>query len=259
MKRIRVFLYLICFMVSFFAFCEVVVGQSYPPNPPSWSLGDWWIVECQVFDLGKVVSRTREPAWSPKQAWRFQVENIDSIKDQPYFVVSVRPMEGNSCPYWFRYWFRVSDRYVGRQELFHPTGTVSKTREIGPPVVTKDFPLTGAAPFFSGKFPMLPITVPIFNLDRSFVSFGASGGKFETSQGIEEAEESAVVQKADSNLLSRVRTKLMSGNKLITISTPTDINERQYWNPEIPWCVYGERFDKSYLSRRYWLVEMGHE
>jgi hypothetical protein len=219
-------------------------------------MGDWWVVECQVYDLKKVVSGPRQPDWSPRQAWRFQVDSTDTIEGEPYFVVSVRPIKDNSCPYRFRYWFRVSDRYVARHELHHPVNTGTKTREIGPPVVTKDFSPAGSSPFFSGKFPTLPITVPLFNLNRESASFSASGGKYETYL---EVQGPTVEGKADSALLPRIKTRLADKNRLVTISAGSNISEQQYWNPELPWSVYGERYHKTDISRRYWLVDMGKE
>src|SRR4030067_891268 len=122
-------LYLIL-IVSILLLSSIGAAQNMTPlSPPKWSIGDWWVVECQVYDFRKVVLGSREPGWGPKQAWRFQVDSADSIEGEPYFVVSVRPMKDNACPYWFRYWFRVSDRYVARHELNHPSSKGTKTRE----------------------------------------------------------------------------------------------------------------------------------
>jgi hypothetical protein len=262
MKKNKLYLYPLYLILVIFilSLCNLVAAQRISPlNPPKWSVGDWWIVECQVYDYGEMVSGPHKPGWGPKQTWRFQVDSTDSIEGQPYFVVSIRPMRDNSCPYWFRYWFRTLDLYVGRYELYHPIGTGTKIREIGPPVVTKNFSPMGSNPFFSNKFPTLPMTVPLFNLDREFASFSASGGKFETFQETTEADPLVVEEKADWNLLSKIKTGLMDKNRLVTIRTASNIIEQQYWTPTLPWSVYGERYDKADIARRYWLVEVGQD
>lgn len=242
-----------------FIFFGMAIAQDITSmNPPQWSVGDWWIVESQVYDVGKVVAGS-QPGWRPKRAWRFQVEKIDSIGDQPYFVVSVKPINENSSPYSFRFWFRVSDRYVGRQELIHPNPTVSKPRVIGPPVVTTDFSATDAAPFLLTDFPTLPMTVPLFNVEKKSVSFTAGGRAFETFQELEKVDWLPVSEKADANLLKKMGAGSMDQAMLVKINTTSGIGERQYWKNGMPWCIYGERFDKTYTSKRYWLVDMGKD
>ena len=91
------------------------------------------------------------------------MEDSESIAGQPYFVVSIRPDYGNRCPYWFRYWFRVSDRFVGRSELHHTEHAASKPSAIGPSVVRQDFADMPPGPFLTDEFPSLPLSMPLFN------------------------------------------------------------------------------------------------
>jgi hypothetical protein len=252
-------IYLFSMLFIIFTFVGMSAAQETTLlKPPQWSVGDWWIVESQVYDLGKVVLGS-QPGWRTKQAWRFQVEKIDSMGDQPYFVVSVKPIKENSCPYSFSFWFRVSDRFVGRYELIHPSPTASKPKVIGPPVVTTDLSPTHAAPFFLTDFPTLPIVVPLFNVEKKSAAFPAGSGAFETSQEVEQVDWLPVAEKADSNLLKKMEAGLIDQMMLVKINTESGIGEQQYWKNGVPWSIYGERFDKTYTSRRYWLVDMGKD
>ena len=244
--------------IIFIFFGMAIAQDNISMSPPQWSVGDWWIVESQVYDAGKVVAGS-QPGWRPKQAWRFQVEKIDSIGDQPYFVVSVKPINENSSPYSFRFWFRVSDLYVGRQELIHPNPTASKPKVIGPPVVTKDFSATDAAPFLLTGFPTLPMTVPLFNMEEKPFSYKAGGRVFQLSQELEKVDGLTISEKVDAKLLKKMGADSLNQAMLIKINTKSGIGERQYWKDGMPWCIYGERLDKTYTSRRYWLVDMGKE
>jgi len=258
-NRCRIYLFPFCAAVAVFLLLGNVSAQEVSPLvPPTWSVGDWWIVECQVYNLGNVVARPSTQGWGPRQGWRFHVEGAEPIGDHPYFVLSIHPLQDNKCPYSFRYWFRSSDRYVGRYELVHPNTTSAKERVIGPPIVRKEFSSTGVTPFFPMSFPTLPMTVPLFGTERGQVSFGATHDGVETLQEIEELDTFDVSEKADASFLTRMgRGVLEKNTKLIRIRTTTHITEQQYWNTKLPWCVYGERFDNSFLSKRYWLTEVG--
>jgi hypothetical protein len=258
-------------ILTFFFPTHLLAQGVLRPAAPHWSVGDWWVVDCQVYDFGDLVAGPSQPGWLPKQSWRFQVEEMDTIGDEQFFVVSIRPVESSSCPYWFRVWYRNSDRYVARYELYHPTG--SKQRPIGPPVVRKDFSPQGAHPFFTGKFPSVPLTVPLFastpealssdTIGQRSVSFSDkpkptsfTSSEFETVQDVEEADKSELQGKADPDLLAAEGKTLAGNNIKIRIRTETSgLEERQYWNADLPWCVYGERTQKSVLCKRYWLVD----
>ena len=79
--------------------------QTPPLTAPYWSEGDWWVVDCQLYHTGKVTAGPAKPGWTARQAWKFRVESVESIADQPHYMVSIRPHLGNACPYWFRFWF----------------------------------------------------------------------------------------------------------------------------------------------------------
>jgi hypothetical protein len=248
--------YLLFPFLIIFTFCGLAGSQAIPSlSPPAWSVGDWWTVQCQVYDLGKIVKGS-QPGWRPSQAWRFQVDKIEPLADQDYYVVSITPLQDNSCPYSFRYWFRVSDRFIGRQELINPTPIPSKPKKIGPPTVTRDFFNGPAAPFLTDEFPTLPVSMPLFNVTRESMAFAPGSGE-QRSQKIEEVSLPALMQKANPELLAKSEKSLSQRNLRITLDKASNVSESQYWNTGLPFPVYGERFDQTYTSRRYWLVEVG--
>ncbi len=239
-----------------FIFCGPASSQTIPSlSPPAWSVGDWWTVQCQVYDLGGVDKRV-QPGWRPNQSWHFQVEKIEPLADQPYYVVAVTPVQENSSPYSFRYWFRVSDRFIGRQELIHPTPARSKPRIAGPPTATRDFFNGGDAPFFTDEFPTLPVNMPLFNVEMGSKDFEPASGEHR-SQKVEELSLPALKEKANPDLIAKNEKTLNQRNMLITLAKAANVKDTQHWNMGLPFPVYGETFDRTYTSRRYWLIEIG--
>jgi len=228
-----------------------------PLEPPKWSVGDWWTVECQVYDSGKTVKGPVPPGWRPKQVWRFQVEGIENIEDQPYFMVSIKPQGDNKCPYWFRYWFRESDRHIGRQELHHPSATAGKKGNIGPPVVRKEFSPASAGPFFGDQFPSLPLTMPLFRGDQPFMPFSSRRGKFDIHQEVGGVSAMKFMGGSEAPLLKEDAPLTPDANRMVKITATSNNVEQQVWNPAHPWCVYGERVQNDKPFRRYWLAEYG--
>lgn len=224
------------------------------PAPPVWSVEDWWVVECQVYNSGKVV-RGATPGWSPRQAWRFEVEGSESIAGEPYFVVSIHPVAGNLCPYRFRYWFRVSDRFVGRSELYHPEPAATKPRTIGPSVIRQDFTDVPPGPYVTDEFPSLPVSMPLFDTRPRLLAGDDRDG---ISQAFEGLAMSKVLEKVDPRVASKLEAEGGTNNHLVKLST-LNTAERQYWNSRLPWCVYGERTEKGRDFRRYWLVDAGRK
>lgn len=237
-------------------------------TPPTWSVGDWWIVNSQVYDAGKIVPGA-EPRWLPPQVWHFQVEGQELLENQNYFLVAIRPGDGNPSPYWYRFWFRQSDRYVGRYELHHPESSGSKrTRNLDAPSVGKNFDPALRLPFLTSKLPALPLTLPVFAEVRQSTPRGVRGNstrsipahyigpEFELSQEIQPVDASTFTAKTpdDVELLS---TSPENQHVLVTIRTSAAMLEEQYWNPQYPWCLYGQRLENSVVTRRYWLVETG--
>ena len=257
---------LLCIVVMLWIPAGMLGAQEF--SPPNWSVGDWWILNSQVYDSGKIVPGA-EPRWLPPQAWRFQVEGEEWREDQHYFIVAIRPGDGNPSPYWYRFWFRQSDRYVGRYELHHPESSGSKrTRVLDAASVGKNFDPAHSLPFLMSKLPALPLTLPVFAEVRQLTSRGVRGNsvrsapapyigpEFELSQEIQTVDAGTFAAKTPDDV-ELLRTRPEKQHVLVTIRTPTAIREEQYWNPQYPWCLYGQRLENSVVTRRYWLVETG--
>jgi hypothetical protein len=241
-------------------------------EPPAWSVGDWWIVKNQVYDSGKVMSGGAQPGWRSAQTWRFDVEDQEFIESQPHFVVSIRPLDDNPSPYWFRCWFRASDRYVARYELHHSTSPAERNiRALSAPTVRKNFNPAHAAPFVTSTFPALPLAVPVFvdeaewaplSLQESTIRSQPSAHtspEFETTQTIHTIGTRGLSEEETSGLSGMIRGLSAGQDTAITIRTTSSVVEVQYWDPQLPWCVYGKRIEQDSVSRRYWLVEVGRK
>lgn len=242
-------------------------------QPPAWSVGDWWIVKSQRYDLGEIVDEERQPRWLPLQTWRFEVENQETIADQGYFVVDIRPVEDNPCPYRFRYWFRRSDRYVGRYDMLPlKSASITRTQKSDSSVVRKRFDPNKTTPFLTTKFPMLPLTMPVFTTFgetfsplaedmtiRSQTSASYTGPEFDIIQEVRNVDVQSLAEKAHPAFLGFIGNLPQSGNVYITLQASPSIQETQHWNPRFPWCMYGERLEHGTLIQRYWLITYGHE
>ncbi|GAK55056.1 hypothetical protein U27_01887 [Candidatus Vecturithrix granuli] len=238
-------------------------------EPPAWAVGDWWVVKTQRYDSGGIIRKDTPPRWLPPQAWRFDVEQQESIAGQPYFVVAVRPIEDNPCPYWFRYWFRQSDRYIARYELHQLKSSTANTRNLASSVVRKDFDPAGTTPFLTTTFPTLPLAVPVFAVESensetfaneqsiSSTAPAYASPEFEMLQEVQSIAVKSLTEKAHPDFLGLVGNIPQEGNVFITISTTIALQEKQHWNPQFPWCIYGESVENSEITRRYWLVKMG--
>lgn len=238
-------------------------------QPPDWSVGDWWVVKSQRYDSGGIIHRDTQPRWLPPQAWRFEVEKQDTLAGQTYFVAAIRPVEDNACPYWFRCWFRLSDRYIARYELHQITNSGTITRKIASSVVRKNFDPAKVTPFLTTTFPTLPLAVPVFTSasesmetltnDQSIRSAAPTyaGPEFDIQQEVQNFAVQSLSEKAHPDFLGLIGNMPQEGNVYITIRTTTAMEEKQYWNVKFPWCIYGESFENAELTRRYWLIAVG--
>lgn len=263
--------YFLCILWMLLMICAPLGwGNAQGVDSPAWTIGDWWVVKSQRYDLGDVVDEERQPRWLPLQTWRFEVETQETITDQAYFVVTIRPVEGNPCPYGFRYWFRTSDRYVGRYEVSPVQSSALRTKHSGASVVRKQFDPERTTPFLTTQFPMLPLTMPVFAASGEARSTAVenktipaqtpvyTGPEFEIRQEIQQMEVQSIAAKAHPEFLGFVGNIPQSGNMYITLQASDSIQVRQHWNPRFPWCIYGERLEHATLTQRYWLVTYGH-
>lgn len=253
-------------LIGFLA-AAVLIGVTAAPlaaadapllEPPSWSVGDWWKVDCQVNDASPMMPGLK-PGWRPKQSWLFSVEKEEELNGQPHFVVTVKPIEDNSCPYSFRYFLRNPDLYVSRFDLIHPDS--SRGRQFKEKTVTKTFTGAPAAPYAAPSFPTLPMVVPIFgtlNTESAGASAGHPAAFGTTSQTVEKISPAAIMNKAEAALVDSVGEYRLEGEAtLVRITRGTAATDSQYWSAKLPWCVYGEQQEGQDLTRRYWLTETG--
>jgi len=244
------------FLLMIFCFLTAQGGVAAALDaPPAWSPGQWWVVESQTYNTGKI-RHGDTPGWEPKVGWRFQVQGTEDLGGEPHYVVVVTPLEGNKCAYTFRYWFRVSDRSLGQREVRHPPRDPEVQKEIGPPVVTRSFN-NNPDRLSNFEFPALPVTIPVFSSRAEVSSAGARLKLSQRTQATTGISTADMEGKADPVFMATAGARISPESSLVEISQGTGVVESQYWNAGLPWCVYGEQSDKTFTSRRYWLVDMG--
>jgi hypothetical protein len=241
-------------MICCFFFVQGEVAAALDA-PPVWGPGEWWVVESQTYNTGKI-RRGDTPGWEPKVGWRFQVKGIEDLGGEPHYVVVVTPLESNKCAYTFKYWFRVSDRLMSQREVSHPPRNPEVQKDIGPPVVTRSFN-NNPNLLSSFEFPALPVTIPVFSSRAHASSGGAPLKLSQRTQATTRISTEDMKGKADPAFMAKVGARVTADSSLVKISQGAGVIESQYWNVGLPWCVYGEQSDKTFTSRRYWLVDMG--
>jgi len=257
------YLLMIPFWVLVIGALSLSAGEVKVPLSPSWSVGDWWTIDCAVFDDAGVVAGGK-PGWRPPQGWYFSVENIEALEGDDHFIVLVKPSDGNACPYSFRYWFRASDLYVSRLDMIHPKSDRGFAFNIE--TVTKNYTGAPPAPYSISEFPSLPLAVPIFtNSPKSVgdspksITVGHPAAYAGTSQTSESVLSDAILDtKAQAMIPDAVKRNFLSGEAVrIRIARGAGVVDTQYWSSTLPWCVYGEGKDGETLTRRYWLTDAG--
>lgn len=233
---------------------------------PQWSVGTWWVVETQSYNSGGIKRGEENIGWQAKQAWRFEVSDTEMINNDAYYVVLIRPAEGNPCPYVFRFWYRTTDLFVGRYEVLYPEtsgGVLTETTKT----VRKELTGENPAPFAISYFPNLPANIsPLFLGAEAGLSENANQTADQTGIPIQHVEmlnstqaiSSAMSAAApDQRIQASLSEETSTPTRLITIQHGASI-EKQYWNPQLPWSYYSESQGASSLRRRFWLVDYGN-
>ena len=242
---------------------------------PTWTVGDWWIVESQVYDRGDRRPGA-VPGWLDKEAWLFSVEATNSIDGEGCYQVTIKPKEPNRCPYWFTCWFRMSDLLVLRRDLHQPT-TTRTGRPFAAPVAQANYSSDEPMPFMPSDFPNLPLAMPHF--------VGGTTNVYEAKAS--SAKSAAAPQGAVRNSprsLARAVTQTFHPHEMLdpdaargsgvampanppgekehfgvlVLAESADKYERQHWNNALPWHVYGEKWEGGQMVRRSWLAGRGH-
>jgi len=227
---------------------------------PRWEIGDWWTVESQRYDRGENLPGA-SPGWLEKESWKFSVEGTNAVGGEFCYRVSVRGQGGNQCPYWFVYWFRMSDLVVLRRQLYQPAGGKSLQAATAP-MVEVNYAPEEAMPFVPPDFPNLPMTTPRFGDSVTNEYSGASEralGKAartfapKLTQDFHPGEKLSFAGPAGTK---RVGPGTRGG--VVVIGRGENKFERQSWDGEHPWHVYAEEWEFGDPVRRSWLADYGH-
>ena len=246
-----------------------------PSLRPAWAVGDWWVVTSQVYDHGDKKPGA-VPGWLDKEPWHFSVVATNAIDGEACYEVSIKPGDGNRCPYWFSCWFRMADLLVMCRELHQPKATRTG-RPFSALVVQADYSKNDESPFIPSDFPNLPMTTPHFagRLTNSYAAKAAPVGPGSVAQGTSRKSarsftgfasqsfhphetmpyESALRAGAASALNSKGAS---STSGLFVVAQSSDGYERQNWHSELPWHVYAEKCEHGVAVRRSWLADHGH-
>jgi hypothetical protein len=138
----------------------------------------------------------------------------------------------------------------------HPARDPEVQKDIGPPVVVRSFN-NNLNPLSNFEFPALPVTIPVFSSQAQASSAGAPLTMSQRTQATTKISTADMKGKADPSFMAKVGAGVAPDSSSIKISQGAGVIESQYWNAGLPWCVYGEQSNKTFTSRRYWLVDMG--
>jgi len=242
---------------------------------PTWTVGDWWVVESQVYDRGDRKPGAA-PGWLEKEAWLFTVEATNAIDGKSCYQVSIKPKQPNRCPYWFTCWFRMSDLLVLRRELHQPD-TTRTGRPFSGPVVQANYSSDEESPFMPADFPNLPLTVPHFAGEATNVyaartspapsGAAPSGAARNSSRSLarvvtqtfrpnERLEHDTTLTSAVAMPANPIGGKGQFG--VLVLAQSADKYERQTWHSALPWQVYAENWECGQMIRRSWLAGSGH-
>lgn len=241
-------------------------------QPPAWSIGEWWIIDSQLYEMDRM-NPDPSPHWGPVLSWKFFVEEQVEFEGEPHDIVSVSPYENNSFPYSFRIWYRSSDKYITRYELFHKFK--GKSGRVIPPKVLKEFNPEESEPFFIDQFPMVPLNFPVFG-DVNLQKIKGTASKkekqyapkyYKATQKKLKISAREVNKKAGKQFKKFFKRKyniellatLKNDQDLIQIDNGAGKKESQYWAKKLPWYVYGEKTDGLKILRRCWLIKTGSD
>jgi hypothetical protein len=249
------------------------LADAVPGVRPTWTIGDWWIVESQVYDRGDKLPGA-VPGWLDKETWLFSVASTDSIDGEPCYQVWIQPTDQNRCPYWFSCWFRMSDLLVMRRELHQPEATLSG-RQFSAPVAQANYSKDEETPFVPLDFPSLPLTMPHFaggmtNVYKAKVSSTASAPAPQGApQKLARSLAALVTQTFHPNETLEHEQAFRPGSPtppgaesrlgVFILAHAAEKYERQSWNSNLPWHVYGEKWEGGQLVRKSWLADWGHK
>ncbi|MCI5138432.1 MAG: hypothetical protein D3922_08450 [Candidatus Electrothrix sp. AR1] len=226
---------------------------------PQWSVGAWWVIETQAYNAGGIKAGDDNIGWQGKQAWRFEVSDIEVINNEEYYAVFIRPADENPCPYVFKFWYRTTDLFVGRYEVLYPETTGGVLTEATK-TVRRELVGETPAPFVIPYFPNLPANIsPLFlgsDTDTAAAALSENASQVGVPvQHIQLLDNVAAMPSPDQRVNSTLTAE--TPTRLINIQQGAMV-EKQYWNAQLPWSYYSESEGSSSVTRRSWLVDYGN-
>jgi hypothetical protein len=255
-------------------FVGVTIFPVFSSFVPKWEIGDWWIVESQCWDDPSGIIVGVKPYWTQIQSLKFQIDAVDSIDKEKYFILSIRDAKDTGVgriPEIYRLWLRAADIFVRRFEINYPPTDKLIYIDKVPLSIHHDYSPNEHQSFNTDPFPALPLTIPLFNSSDTIDPI-----KQRKQNNINDPKEYSphedFIQEVKSiqmnNVLSIVHAKLKNqflqktqqDCKLVLFrDNPfyTKKKEKQYWTSGMPWAIYGEAMNDTIVEKKYWLVETG--
>jgi hypothetical protein len=231
-------------------------------QPPEWQIGDFWVVETEIFDQGNIMKWSDEMGWSEKQAWRFEVLGIESANDCRCYHLQISPINGNACPYDLLLWLRIPDLQVNAFQIVYPADDFGSNRRR-PRSIRKYIPATRTSDaffdYFKARFPSLPLwLIPQFNSDPVPSASSADMPRPHTKLGQKIATHSGAFPSEHADAISPYRAVETSKGRYHKVTLAYgDAQEIQYWENGRPWTVYGYKSGKNGVEKLYRLTQVG--
>jgi hypothetical protein len=228
-------------------------------QPPDWKVGDSWTVETEIFDQVSAMPGSAS-SWTPKQAWRFEVEDIKAASKSQQYILCIEPVNDNRCPYKFRFWLRSPDLFIcsyeisGRDTPDGSSATLTPYRKY----TDGDGTTSYFFDYLKNRFPTFPISLlPIFddgadNTARSRSNLTVTAGKIR--QQITIVSGAPPSDLLDRALISRSASGPADRYAKVTLECD-DVKETQYWKNGLPWAFYGHRRGGGAVEKRFRLVD----
>lgn len=230
-------------------------------QPPDWKVGDSWTVETEIFVEVRAMPGSTS-AWTPKQVWRFTVEDIKAASKSRQYILSIEPVDDNRCPYKFRFWLRSPDLFVCSYEISDrdagngSAGTLAPYRKY----MAGDGTSSYFFDYFKNRFPTFPISLlPDFNADDSADSKARSQSNLTDAAGKIRQQVTIVFGDPPSEmiepaLISKSTSERDGRYAKVTLEC-NDFKETQYWKKGLPWAFYGHRGGGGAVEKRFRLVD----
>jgi hypothetical protein len=232
--------------MSFTAFASIV---------PKWKIGDWWVVESQIFARSLISGG--KPFWWEKQSWNFRVDTLDTIRNERYYVISIRNTNDSQFSPIFRFWLRTSDLFAARFETENPHYKYPSPKDPSH-IARREFNPEEPQSHNTDYNPIAPLAIPLLDTSVNPIVAGDFKKNLPISaeerklfsphyvpcvQEIKSVGNDEVTKIADTQLKNQLANLSKPACKLIMMKEKYAENnrtEKQYWCEGMPWAIYGE-------------------